>query len=63
MTVQEVKAVAKTRGMKFGNMTKEKIIRAIQRDEGNTDCFAKSKAKECGQENCLWRQDCLKVIQ
>ena len=60
MTIQEVKKIAKTHGMRIGNMKKENLIRTIQRAEGNTDCFATGKANECGQTNCLWLQDCLK---
>lgn len=59
MRLQEVKAIAKTKGLRLGNMKKDNIIRTIQRSEGNTDCFATGKANECGQTNCLWRQDCL----
>jgi hypothetical protein len=60
MTLNEVKAIAKERNLKSANMKKTEIIRAIQRDEGNNDCFATGKANECGQIKCLWRQDCLK---
>jgi hypothetical protein len=61
MTLQEIKAVAKTNGLMVHNMKKENIIRRIQRLEGNTSCFATDKAKECGQENCLWRRDCFGI--
>ena len=59
MTLQEIKAIAKTNGVRVGNQKKENLIRTIQRAENNTDCFARGKANECGQTNCLWRQDCL----
>lgn len=59
MTLKEVKSIAKERNLKVANMKKTEIIRAIQRDEGNNDCFATGKTNECGQINCLWRQDCL----
>ncbi len=59
MRPQEIKAIAKTNGVRVDNMKKENIIKAIQRTEGNTDCFATGKANECGQTNCLWRQDCV----
>lgn len=63
MTLQEIKAVAKTNGMRVRNMKKENIIRTIQRVEGNISCFATDEVKDCGQENCLWRNDCLEVLQ
>lgn len=60
MTLREVKTIAKKGNLKVANMKKTEIIRAIQRDEGNNDCFATGIANECEQSNCLWRQDCLK---
>ena len=60
MTLKEVKSIANERNLKVANMKKTEIIRAIQRSEGNNDCFATGNADECGQINCLWRQDCLK---
>jgi hypothetical protein len=60
MKLQEIKVIAKTNGVRLGSMKKENIIKAIQRAEGNNDCFAKGIANECGQTNCLWRQDCLR---
>lgn len=65
MTLQEIKAIAKTNGKIVRNMKKENIIRTIQRVEGNISCFATDKAMDCAQENCLWRPDCLeyKVLQ
>jgi hypothetical protein len=60
MTLKQVKEIAKEKGVKVGNMKKENIIRAIQRTEGNFDCFGTATAGVCDQLNCLWRDDCLK---
>jgi hypothetical protein len=60
MTIKQVKDFAKEKGVKAGNMKKENIIRAIQRSEGNFDCFGTAVSGECDQTNCLWRNDCLK---
>jgi hypothetical protein len=60
MKLQEVKAIAKERGVDYGRMRKEELIKAIQRAEGNNDCFGTSLSMECGQISCLWREDCLK---
>ena len=60
MTLKQVKEIAKEKGVKVGNMKKENIIRAIQRTEGNFDCFGTATAGVCDQLNCLWRNDCLK---
>jgi len=59
MKLQEVKNIAKKMGIKAGSMKKEEFIRAIQKAEGNAECFATEHVKVCGQVNCLWREDCL----
>jgi hypothetical protein len=59
MTLQEIKAIARSNGMRIRNMKKENIIRTLQQIEGNASCFATDEVRECGQENCLWRHDCL----
>jgi len=58
MNMLEIKAVAKERGVKSGNLKKIELIRSLQAAEGNEQCFATGKAKECGQEKCLWKADC-----
>ena len=58
MNMQEIKKIAKQRGLSTGKMRKAEIIRAIQEAEGNSACFDTGKAAECGQEKCLWREDC-----
>jgi hypothetical protein len=58
MNMQEVKAVAKERGVKVGSMKKNDLIRAVQEAEGNEKCYASGIANVCGQENCLWKDDC-----
>jgi len=62
MTLREIKEVAKASGIRVRNMKKENIIRTLQRVEGNTSCFATDEAKDCRQEDCLWRHDCLEVF-
>ena len=59
MTIKTVRDIAKTKGIKTGNMKKENIIRAIQRAEGNFDCFGTASQGVCNQATCLWREDCL----
>lgn len=58
MKMQEIKEIAKERGVKSGNLKKAELIKAIQRMEGNVDCYAEGKAAACGQDQCLWRDDC-----
>ena len=59
MKIQEIRNIAKERGLKVGKMNKTEIIRSIQRAEGNDDCFGTEHVDICGQTNCLWREDCL----
>ncbi len=58
MNVQEVRNIARKRGVNPGRMKKDDLIRAIQRAEGNFDCFGTATEEECDQESCAWREDC-----
>ncbi|MBM4144807.1 MAG: SAP domain-containing protein [Nitrospira sp.] len=60
MNLKDIRDMAKSQGIKVGNMKKENIIRSIQRAEGNFDCFGSAITGECNQMNCIWRGDCLK---
>ena len=57
MKLTEVKDKAKALGIRPGKLNKGELIRAIQRQEGNADCFDAGVA-ECDQLQCLWRSDC-----
>ena len=58
MNMNQVKEVAKDRGVIPGKMRKEALIRAIQVQEGNPQCFNTDFSQACEQEQCLWRGDC-----
>lgn len=58
MTAAEVKSKAEKLGIKAGRMKKAELIRAIQMKEGNEACYETGQSGECGQEQCLWRDDC-----
>lgn len=59
MHIQTIRSIAKDRGIKAGRMTKADMIRTIQRNEGNFDCFATATNGFCDQFDCSWREDCL----
>ena len=59
MNMNEVKHIARDRGLKPGRLKKVDLIRAIQKEEGNESCFRTGKADWCDQDQCLWRTDCL----
>jgi hypothetical protein len=58
MKIQDIKDIAKKKGVNAGKMNKTDLIRAIQKAEGNNACFATPSVQTCGQMNCLWRADC-----
>jgi hypothetical protein len=58
MRLEDVKKIAKERGLQLKNLKKVDIIRMIQQDEGNNTCYATNSAEHCGQLSCLWRDDC-----
>lgn len=61
MNMQAIRETAKTRGVSPGRLGKIELVRTLQRDEGNFDCFAKAYAGYCDQSVCLWREDCLSL--
>jgi hypothetical protein len=58
MKIDELKEIAKRHGIKTGKMKKADLVRAIQGAEGNPQCFETGISPECGQDACLWREDC-----
>jgi hypothetical protein len=58
MKLEEIKGIAKQRNIKVGKMKKAELVRAIQLAEGNEVCFESGQSSECGQDDCLWRNDC-----
>jgi len=61
MKIEEIRSLAKARGIIQDKLYKNDLIKSIQRSEGNFDCFASAKNGECDQLDCLWRVDCLKA--
>jgi hypothetical protein len=58
MKMEDVRTIAKSHGIKPNHLSKPELIRAIQTDEGNFDCFATAYGGECDQVDCIWREDC-----
>ena len=63
MNVQEIRQIATQIGVKPGKMDKTMLVKTIQRQEGNFDCFATAYDKECDQSGCLWRKDCFTIAK
>jgi hypothetical protein len=62
MQMKKIKEIAKRKALTPGRMSRTDLIRAIQRAEGNFDCFATIHVNGCNQMNCLWREDCAAEI-
>lgn len=58
MKVQQIREIARNKGLQPGKAEKAELIKTIQRQEGNFDCFATAHAGSCDQTGCLWREDC-----
>jgi len=58
LMLQAVRTIAGKMRVDAANLNKTDLIRAIQRAEGNNDCFASAQVLNCEQTNCLWRADC-----
>lgn len=58
MKMEEVRSIAKLHGISPGKFSKTELIKYIQTDEGNFDCFASACGGECDQMGCKWREDC-----
>lgn len=58
MKLEEIKEIAKQYNIRTGKAKKSDLVRTIQFNEGNEPCFDSGKATLCGQDTCLWREDC-----
>jgi len=58
MNLQELRVLAQNHGLKPRKIKRRELIRAIQRHEGNFDCYATAYDGFCDQSGCLWRRGC-----
>jgi hypothetical protein len=58
MKMTEIRAIARERGLNCGRMNKTELVHAIQRQEGNVECYNSGQVQSCGQDRCLWHADC-----
>lgn len=63
MKLAEVSAIAKSKNISPGKLTKTQLIKLIQAAEGNFDCFATARNDECDQISCCWRPDCFEAAK
>ena len=58
MKVNELQVLARSLGIKSFGKNKAELIKKIQREQGNFDCFG-SAVDYCDQFSCLFRSACL----
>lgn len=58
MKLADVRSIAKSHSIKPEHLSKAELIKAVQREEGNFDCFATAYDGVCDQAGCRWREDC-----
>ncbi|MBU5611921.1 SAP domain-containing protein [Geomonas azotofigens] len=58
MKVQDIKEIAQGMNISCGKLKKGELIRLIQTKEGNIACFDSGQSSQCGQQGCLWAEDC-----
>lgn len=63
MNMADIRKRAKGLGIKVFGMKKVDLIRSIQTAEDNIPCFGTERVEYCGEEGCLWRDDCLKIAE
>ncbi len=61
MDFNAIRKMANTMNINTYRMKKVDIIRAIQREENNIECYGTERANNCNELTCLWRDDCLSV--
>jgi len=58
MKWNEIRRLARQVGVNTRGLKKAQVIHALQRVEGNFDCFGRSNGY-CDRWDCAWRDDCL----
>lgn len=61
MKLEQVHTIAKSHSIKPNHLSKAELIKTIQSEQGNFDCFATAYSGECDQVNCIWREDCFEA--
>lgn len=63
MKLEDVRTIAKSHSIKPDKLSKTELIKTIQAEEGNFDCYSTAYGGECDQVGCLWRDDCFDAAQ
>ena len=63
MKLQDIRTIARQLQIKSNGQSKSGLIRSIQLQEGNFDCYGSACNGECDQSGCQWRDDCFASSQ
>lgn len=63
MKIQQIRAIARQYGIQPGRQSMTELVRSIQREEGNFDCFGRARNGICDRYDCLWRADCFALAK
>lgn len=63
MKLEQLRGIAKSRGIHPGRLSKTELVKSIQMQEGDFDCFATAYGGECDQAGCSWREDCFEAAR
>jgi hypothetical protein len=61
MRLQQIQKMAKGMGVNPYRTKKTDLIRMIQREENNIDCYGTDRVGYCQEEGCSWRSDCFSL--
>lgn len=61
MRLEEIRSIAKSHSINPGKLSKIQLVKSIQSNEGNFDCFATAYDGVCDQVGCSWREDCFEA--
>ena len=63
MIIKDIQNIAQAMNLKPDKLNKTDLIHLIQQEEGNHECYATPEVVSCGQQDCLWRSDCLLMFK
>jgi hypothetical protein len=62
MKLEDVRTIARSHGIKPNHLSKTGLIKTIQTEEGNFDCYGSAYNGICDQQDCLWKEDCFATV-
>lgn len=58
MNLEEICPIASAHSINVGKYIKIELIKALQTEDGNFDCFGSAHNCVCDQVGCFWREGC-----